>query len=124
MTATSSLNRPMKLAALAGLILAAVSSSLRGAEAQKQDQEPPVIDPGPVGGPPSDAIVLFDGKDLSMFRGERSAAPKWRLEGGVMETTPQGGIFSKQEFADCQVHVEWASPSVVKGEGQGRGNSG
>ena len=41
-----------------------------------------------------------------------------------METTPQGGIFSKQEFGDCQLHVEWAAPSVVKGDGQGRGNSG
>ena len=83
-----------------------------------------MIDPGPVGGPPSDAIVLFDGKDLSKFRGERSAEPKWNLANGVMETTPHGGILSKQEFADCQLHVEWASPSVVKGDGQGRGNSG
>ncbi len=41
-----------------------------------------------------------------------------------METTPTGGLFSKEEFADCQLHVEWASPSMVKGEGQGRGNSG
>ena len=41
-----------------------------------------------------------------------------------METTPQGGIFSKEEFADCQVHVEWSAPSTVKGSGQGRGNSG
>ena len=114
----------MNLVALAGLILAAFSSSLCGADAPKQDQEPPVIDPGPVGGPPSDAIVLFDGKDLSKFRGERSAEPKWTLKNGVMETTPHGGILSKQEFTDCQLHVEWASPSVVKGDGQGRGNSG
>ena len=42
-----------------------------------------------------------------------------------METNPNGGgIFSKQEFADCQLHVEWASPSTVQGDGQGRGNSG
>ena len=69
-----------------------------------------------------DAIALFDGKDLSKFRGERSVEPKWKLENGVLETTPQGGIFSKEEFGDCQLHVEWAAPSVVKGEGQGRGN--
>ena len=124
MKATSWLNRPVKLAALAGMVLAAFGSGLRGAGAPKPDQEPPVIDPGPVGGPPSDAIVLFDGKDLSKFRGERSAEPKWKLQNGVMETTPHGGILSKQEFADCQLHVEWASPSVVKGDGQGRGNSG
>ena len=114
----------MKLVPLAALILAAFSSSLPGADAPKPDPQPPVVDPGPVGGPPSDAIVLFDGKDLAKFRGKRSVEPKWKIENGVMETTPQGGIFSKEEFADCQLHVEWAAPSVVKGDGQGRGNSG
>ena len=118
------LSRTATTAALAVLGPAALISSLPATEAPKPDQEPPVVDPGPVGGPPSDAIVLFDGKDLSKFRGERSAEPKWKLADGVMETTPQGGLFSKEEFADCQLHVEWASPSVVKGEGQGRGNSG
>ena len=118
------LSRSMKLVAMAGLFLAAFGSSLAGADSPKQEQEPPVIDPGPVGGPPSDAIVLFDGKDLSKFHGERSVEPLWRLENGVMETTPHGGLLSKEEFGDCQVHVEWASPSVVKGNGQGRGNSG
>lgn len=86
--------------------------------------EPPVVDPGPIGGTPSDAIVLFDGKDLSSFRGQNRPEPQWKLENGIMETTPTGGLFSKQEFGDCQLHVEWASPSEVKGEGQGRGNSG
>ena len=90
----------------------------------REDPQPPIVDPGPVGGPPSDAIVLFNGKSLDKFRGERSPEPKWTLANGVMETTPMGGLFSKEEFADCQVHVEWASPSVVKGDGQGRGNSG
>ena len=114
----------MTLVVLAGLGLAAAGSSLWGADAPKPDPEPRVVEPGPVGGPPSDAIVLFDGKDLSQFRGERSAEPKWKVENGVMETTPQGGLFSKQEFGDCQLHVEWAAPVEVKGEGQGRGNSG
>lgn len=124
MKTTLWLNRPMKLAALAGLGLAAAASNLRGADAPQPDPEPRVVEPGPVGGPPSDAIVLFDGKDLSQFRGERSAEPRWKVENGVMETTPQGGLFSKQEFGDCQLHVEWAAPTEVKGEGQGRGNSG
>ena len=113
-----------KVVAVAGLLLAAFVISPRAADAPRPEQEPPVVEPGPAGGPPSDANVLFDGKDLSKFRGERSAEPKWKLEDGVMETTPQGGIFSKEEFADCQLHVEWASPSVVKGDGQRRGNSG
>jgi len=95
-----------------------------GADAPQPVQEPSVVQPGPVGGPPSDAIVLFDGTDLSKFRGERGGDPRWKLENGVMETTPHGGLFSKEEFADCQLHVEWAAPSVVQGDGQGRGNSG
>ena len=118
MKRTLRLSRTGRLAALAGLlVLPAFVTSLRAADAPKLDQEPPVVDPGPAGGPPSDAIVLFDGKDLSKFRGERSAEPKWKLEDGVMEITRTGGILSKAEFADCQLHVEWASPSVVKGDG-------
>jgi hypothetical protein len=117
-------NRTIRILAWASVFLLSGAMNLPAADAAKQDPEPPVVEPGPIGGPPSDAIVLFDGTDLSRFRGERSAEPKWKLEGGALETTPQGGIFSKQEFTDCQLHVEWAAPSVVKGEGQGRGNSG
>jgi hypothetical protein len=108
----------------AASLVGAQTNNPAAAAPKEEDPQPPVIDAGPPAGAPSDAIVLFDGKDLSKFRGERSPEPKWKLEDGVMETTPQGGIFSKEEFGDCQVHVEWAEPSVVKGDGQGRGNSG
>lgn len=94
------------------------------AQTQGEQKEPPIVDPGPVGGAPSDAVVLFDGKDLSAFRGVKSAEPKWKLGDGFMETTQTGGVITKQEFGDCQIHLEWASPSKVEGEGQGRGNSG
>jgi hypothetical protein len=117
-------NAYTRIVALAGFVLVALITSLPAADASKQDPEPLVVNPGPAGGPPSDAIVLFDGADLSKFRGERSAEPKWKLDHGVMETTHQVGIFSKEEFGDCQLHVEFATPAVVKGEGQGRGNSG
>ena len=80
---------------------------------------PPVVDPGPPGGPPSDAIVLFDGKDLSQWEG----GDKWLVKDGVA-TVKGGGITSKQGFGDCQLHVEWAAPAEVSGKGQGRGNSG
>jgi hypothetical protein len=81
--------------------------------------EPAVIDPGPVGGPPSDAIVLFDGKDLSQWKD----AGKWKIRDGY--AIPGGnGIETKQAFGDCQLHVEWAAPEKVAGSGQGRGNSG
>jgi len=88
------------------------------------EPEPPVVNPGPVGGPPSDAIVLFDGKDFAQWRTQDGGTPRWKLGPGYMETTPTGGIFSRQEFGACQLHIEWATPAEVKGNGQGRGNSG
>ena len=96
------------------------SSSGKSAVATEQ----PVIEPGPVGGPPSDALVLFDGHDLSPWKGEHGAAAKWKVDNGFMEVNGTGNIVTTKEFGDVQVHVEWASPSEVKGEGQGRGNSG
>ncbi len=110
--------------ALSPLCLALLVSPAFGHGQEKQDPEPRVVDPGPVGGPPSDAIVLFDGKDLSAFQGPKGAEPKWKVYDGIMETTNTGGLSSKEEFGDIQLHVEWASPSIVKGDGQGRGNSG
>jgi hypothetical protein len=86
--------------------------------------EPHVINPGPIGGPPSDAIVLFDGKDLSKWRNEKGQEAKWRVDNGYTEVNGTGHIFTKEEFGDVQLHVEWATPAEVKGEGQGRGNSG
>jgi hypothetical protein len=81
--------------------------------------EPPVIDPGAAGGVPSDAIVLFDGKSLDGWEN----GDKWKIEDGVA-TAAGGTITSKQKFGDCQLHVEFATPEEVKGNGQGRGNSG
>lgn len=81
--------------------------------------EPKVVAPGPVGGPPSDAIVLFDGKDLSKWDG----GDKWEIKDGYA-IPRETGITTRQGFGDCQLHVEWATPSEVSGEGQGRGNSG
>ncbi len=105
---------------LMGLFVSGISF----AEKKNKAQEPTVVDPGPIGGPPADAIVLFDGKDMSKFRGQHSEEPRWNMRNGYMETTPHGGIFSKEEFADCQLHIEWSSPSNVEGKDQGRGNSG
>lgn len=81
--------------------------------------EPKTITPGEAGAPPSDATVLFGGKDLSAFEG----GEKWLIKDGVA-TVHGGRITSKQSFGDCQLHVEWAAPEEVKGKGQGRGNSG
>ncbi|HJQ24614.1 MAG TPA: DUF1080 domain-containing protein [Blastocatellia bacterium] len=89
--------------------------------------EPPIITPGRTAAdPPSDAIVLFDGRDLSAWRSVRdNGAAKWNVRDGYMEVAARtGDIATKQEFGDCQLHIEWATPTEVKGEGQERGNSG
>jgi len=80
---------------------------------------------GPLLAPPSDAVVLFDGTDLSGWVGKEGGEPGWKVENGYMEVVPKtGSIQSKEHFGDCQLHVEWAAPAEVKGESQGRGNSG
>jgi hypothetical protein len=85
-----------------------------------QWEVPTVVTPGAgPGDPPSDAIVLFDGTDLSHWNN----AERWKVEEGVM-IAGRGDIVSKQEFGDCQLHIEWSAPSPAKGSGQGRGNSG
>ncbi len=81
---------------------------------------PKTVEPGTEpNGPPSDAIVLFDGKSLSEWEG----GEKWQIQEGVA-TVRGGGIHTKRSFGDCQLHIEWASPAKVEGSGQGRGNSG
>jgi len=92
---------------------------------------PPVIDPGTPstqdspGRPPSDAVVLFDGKDLSKWAHKDGSAAKWKVENGYMETVPKTGyLYTRDAFGDCQLHVEFDEPTPPKGEGQGRGNSG
>lgn len=89
--------------------------------------EPPIVTPGKSNAdPPSDAIVLFDGSSLSKWRSDKdSGEAKWKVQDGYMEVVRgTGDIATKDEFGDCQLHIEWATPSEVKGEGQERGNSG
>ncbi len=89
--------------------------------------QPPVVTPAPesdITAPPSDAIVLL-GKGVNEFVKRNGEPSSWAFREGVLTCTPGGGtIQSKQKFGDCQLHVEWRSPLEVKGESQGRGNSG
>lgn len=105
-----------------GLSIFAVSLVAMAAKEWKSGivwPEPAVVDPGPIDGPPSDAVVLFDGKDLSQWNG----GEKWEIKEGYA-IARGGGISTKEVFGDCQLHLEFASPSEVRGSGQGRGNSG
>jgi len=94
--------------------------------------QPPVITPGAPstqatpGQAPSDAVVLFDGTDLSSWTSVVKDKPtKWVVQdGAMMPPKGSGMIRTKQEFGSCQLHLEWATPKEVKGDGQSRGNSG
>ncbi|HEY6214620.1 MAG TPA: DUF1080 domain-containing protein [Vicinamibacterales bacterium] len=87
--------------------------------------QPKVVAPGAtVGMPPADAIVLIGGRDdLGAWRQRDGGPATWKIANGVAETG-KGIIQTKQEFSDFQLHVEFATPSVVKGDSQDRGNSG
>ena len=94
---------------------------------------PPVVTPGArPGQAPSDAIVLFNGKDLSQWvtngRGAdrgKLVPPRWKVANGYVEVAGgTGDLISKEKFGDCQLHIEWAAPAEIDGASQWRGNSG
>jgi hypothetical protein len=89
--------------------------------ASRAAEEPRVVNPGP---PPADAIVLFGGTDLSQWQREGGGKAAWEVRDGEATVNGTGSIVTKQSFGDCQLHIEWATPAEVSGEGQGRGNSG
>jgi len=97
---------------------------------------PPVVTPAPASTPlaaPSDAIVLFDGTNLSEWQSRPSSItragqagdPEWKLDGGVVEVVPRtGDLETKKSFGDVQLHIEWSAPNPPTGNSQNRGNSG
>lgn len=95
----------------------------------KARPEPSIVDPGTAsthfapGKAPSDAVVLFDGNDLSQWTGGGGEA-KWAVENGYTEVNGTGSISTKEGFGSMQLHLEFATPEEAKGKSQGRGNSG
>jgi hypothetical protein len=87
---------------------------------------PVIVTPGEGSAPPSDAIILLGAdNDLSMWEAEKGGEVKWDFKDGVLTVKPKTGLIkTRNYFADCQLHVEWRTPAEVKGDGQGRGNSG
>src|SRR2546426_8307706 len=115
--------------ALPALVAAAAPMTAQQWPVHSLDRpRPPVVDPGPERPPvppPSDAIVLFDGKDLSQWRSPDGTPAKWVVRDGDVEGAPgTGQIITARGVGGIQLHIEGATPSPPKGEGQERGNSG
>jgi hypothetical protein len=89
---------------------------------------PPKVSPGRTDdAPPSDAVILFDGKDLSAWEAERGGPANWTVEGDAFVVRPgAGAIRTRESFSDCQLHLEWMTPAdaLATQKGQDRGNSG
>ena len=92
----------------------------------KDRPQPPMVDPGPQPDPippPSDALILFDGDDLTRWETTKGKPARWTVENGYMQVAKRAGaIQTKQGFGDIQLHIEWAAPN--SGDGQDSGNSG
>ncbi|MEP6534220.1 MAG: DUF1080 domain-containing protein [Bryobacteraceae bacterium] len=93
--------------------------------AAQQEPQPRVVDPGKTGGPPSDATILFDGKDVSNWTSVDGKPAAWPVSDGVMTCkSGTGDIYSKQKFGSAQLHVEFSTPLMPNAKSQARGNSG
>jgi hypothetical protein len=118
------------LVAFAALI--AVAAPLLAQQPKPEDTEvwepvPKVVTPGgSCGASPSDAIVLFDGKNLDEWVSNKDKSPaKWVVADGVLTVSKtEGNIETKRSFKDYQLHLEWKVPENITGSGQARGNSG
>src|SRR5262245_39319711 len=90
------------------------------------DLKPKKITPGTAAGEaPSDAIILFSGKDLSNWSTMKGEDSKWEVKDGAFTVVKGAGdVKTRQTFGDVQLHIEWRAPSEIVGDGQGRGNSG
>ncbi len=108
---------------LAGVLAAA---GLLPVPAQEIGQQPKPVVPGALPGqPPSDAVVLFDGKGVEEWVYRDGRAAQWPVvEGVLVSKSGTGNIYSKRKFASAQIHVEFAIPNMPAAHGQARGNSG
>ena len=116
------------------VVAAALLQQMALAEVSREEQArvtelwqpvPPVVTSGLNGAPPSDALILFDGRDLGELRSVDGGAVPWVVRDGTLTVLGgSGDIQSRRNFGDIQLHIEWRSPAQVQGDSQGRGNSG
>jgi len=122
-----------KILLMPALLIAAVSvvngqQKMKPEETEYYSPVPPVVTPGNAcGDAPSDAIVLFDGKNLDQWESanDTTKPANWDVHDGIVTVNKSAGnIQTKESFMDYQLHLEWQEPSDIEGEGQARGNSG
>lgn len=108
------------------LISTLVAQEMKPADTQVFEPVPKVITPGAVNSaPPSDAIILFDGTDLSKWQDKKGKTPRWKVKDGAVTVVKKTGpMITKEGYGDCQLHIEWRTPTEINGDGQKRGNSG
>lgn len=117
-----SLSSVLAIALLAASASLQAQTNMKPSDTEYYSPVPPTVTIN--NGIPSDATILFDGKDLSKWKGEKGKAD-WIVANNILEVKPGSGtIQTNENFSDFQLHIEWKSPEVIKGEGQGRGNSG
>ena len=105
----------------------ATPSTAKPADTEVWEPEPKIVNPGATcGAPPSDAVILFDGKNLNEWVSAKDESPaRWVVADGVMTVAKSAGnIETKRAFKNYQLHIEWRIPANITGSGQARGNSG
>lgn len=135
------MNRNMTIKMALAILACTASMNANAQEKQYPEQEkmrpgmseywtpqPKVVTPGDIktNSAPSDAIILFDGKDLSAWESAKGGGPaEWDVHDGVFTVNKKkGDILTKQAFENFQLHIEWCVPENITGKSQGRGNSG
>lgn len=115
------------LVPLAAPVFAQQPTAAKPEDTEVWEPVPKVVTPGtPETAPPSDAIVLFDGKNLDQWVENKDKSPaKWIVSHGIMTVSKTAGsIETKRSFKNYQLHLEWRVPADISGSGQARGNSG
>jgi len=100
-------------------------AQMKPEETEDWSRKPAIVTPGRFNGPPSDAIVLYRGpQDAVNWIRDNGEPIRWIADSVLTAQKGAGSIRTVRSFGDCQLHIEWRTPAVVTGTGQGRGNSG